>query len=329
MSEKRLEFRVGLFVFVGLVLLGALLLQFSKGLTYFRSTYDIYLNTPNVGGLQKNASVLMAGVHVGTVQGMKLGPEGTNVLVTLRLLKDYVVRRDARFVIEQSGFLGDQYVGIIPTENQKPPLRHGDIAQAEAPFNFQEFTRSASQFISRVDETVKKLNDALAEVTRLLLNPETLTNLSMTAGNMKTFSQRALSGIDELNALVATNAPALSVSASNLVLFSQHLNQFAGDARGLLSANSEGVTRTVKNIESSSESLKAVMSDLQAGKGLAGSLLNDEETAARMAQIAYNLSITTSNLNRLGLWKLLWEQKPRKTNSPQSAEPIVAPKFAE
>ena len=41
MNESRLEWKVGLFVFMGLVLLGGLLLQFSKGTTFFRSTYEI------------------------------------------------------------------------------------------------------------------------------------------------------------------------------------------------------------------------------------------------------------------------------------------------
>jgi phospholipid/cholesterol/gamma-HCH transport system substrate-binding protein len=328
MSKGRLEYKVGLFVLIGLVLLAALLLQFSKGLNYFRSTYDIYLSTPTVAGLQKNASVLMSGVQIGTVADMRLGREGTNVVLTLRILKEYVIGGDARFVIEQSGFLGDQYVGIVPQENKRPPLQHGDTATAEAPFNFQEFTRSASQFISRVDETVKKLNDALAEVSRLLLNPETLTNLSVTAANMRTFSDRALTTIDQINGMVTTNSPSLSLSASNLVLFSEQLNQFAGDARGLLATNSEDITRTVKNIESSSASLKAVLGELQAGKGLAGNLLKDEQMAARMSQITQNLSITTSNLNRLGLWKMLWQQKPPKTNSPPGTEPIFSPKFS-
>ena len=52
---------LGMLFFVGLVLLAALLLQFSKGTTFFRPTYTIYLRAANVGGLKMRASVLMAG----------------------------------------------------------------------------------------------------------------------------------------------------------------------------------------------------------------------------------------------------------------------------
>ncbi len=63
------------------------------------------------------------------------------------------------------------------------------------------------------------------------------------------------------------------------------------------------------------------MEDVQAGKGLAGSLVKNEQLAADVAQIAYNLSITTSNLNRLGLWGILWKKKvpPPPKVQPQPA----------
>lgn len=310
---------------IGLVLLGILMIQFSKGLTFFKPTYDIFLRAPTVGGLKQSAGVLMSGVQVGTVSDINLAPEGKSVTITLKIYKSFVIHRDARFVIEQSGFLGDQYVAIEPTENKLPPFENKDIAQAEAPFNLQEFTRSATGFISRIDDTLKKLDEALANVTRVLLNPETLTNLSMTAANMRNFSERALSTMDNVDSLVASNTPALHIAFSNLVVFSDQLNDFATEFRGLVATNRDDITRTVKNIEDSSESLKAVMKDVRSGKGLAGNLLTDEQMAGQVSQITSNLSITTSNLNRLGLWKMLWQHKPPKTNS-TPARALASPK---
>src|SRR5579859_1657614 len=116
MSKSRLQWKVGLFVFIGLVLLAALLLGFSKGLSLFRPTYDIYLRSANVGGLKPRASVLISGVQVGTVSDIRLAPSGKTVTITLRLYRDYQIHKDAIFAIEQSSFLGDVYVAIMPTE---------------------------------------------------------------------------------------------------------------------------------------------------------------------------------------------------------------------
>src|SRR6267154_5741894 len=106
MSKPRLEWRVGIFVVIALALLTGLMIQFSKGTTFFRKTYNIMLHASNVGGLKPRASVLMAGVQVGTVAEIRLGTRGTNVTITLRLFKQYQIYKDARFVLEQAGFLG-------------------------------------------------------------------------------------------------------------------------------------------------------------------------------------------------------------------------------
>src|SRR5580658_1355903 len=57
MDSKRLEIKVGLFVLIGLVLMGVLLIQFSKGTSVFHGTYTLRLHAANVGGLKQRASV--------------------------------------------------------------------------------------------------------------------------------------------------------------------------------------------------------------------------------------------------------------------------------
>src|SRR6266536_875229 len=110
MSKSRLEWKVGLCVFIALTMLAALLLQFSKGTNLFHPTKMILLRAGNVGGLKTRASVFMAGVQIGSVADIRLGPQGTNVTIWLKIYNEYEIHKDARFAIEQSGFLGDQYV---------------------------------------------------------------------------------------------------------------------------------------------------------------------------------------------------------------------------
>ena len=60
MNESRWAVKVGLFVLIGLVLMAALLVKFSKSGALFTPTYTIELVTRNVAGLKPGASVLMA-----------------------------------------------------------------------------------------------------------------------------------------------------------------------------------------------------------------------------------------------------------------------------
>ena len=327
MKPSRLEGKVGLFVFIGLVLLAALLIQFSKGTTFFRSTYDILLHAPTVGGLKPRAQVLMSGVQVGSVHGMRLAADGKSVTITLRIYQPFQIHKDARFVLEQSGFLGDQYVAIIPTGNKGEPLGPGGEAKAEAPLDMQELARTAAGLLVHIDSAATNVNDALTDARRSISEHAALTNLAATFDNFHAVSERSLTLVDNVDALVETNRPAIAIAASNLVFFSEQLSQSAGALRALVATNSPDIEVAVKNIESSSATLKHLLEGVQAGKGLAGKLLENEEIAANVSQIVSNLNTTTSNLNRLGLWGILWQHKPPKINAPAPQhEPMTAPK---
>ena len=311
MSKKRLEWKVGAFVVVCLTLLGLLVLNFSKGLTFFFTrTYTLRLKTTNVGGIKREAVVLMAGVPVGNVIGAELSPEGTNVTVFLKILNRYQIHGDAVFTIDSMGFLGDQYIAIIPGRNEAPVLREGAEVICREPFNFQEVARSALGFIQRIDETAKRLDSALTRVEKHVLSEESLTNLSATIANFRLVSDRALETVAGVDRVVQSNVFPVSATTSNLALFSYRLNDLATNLQQVLTANKEDLAAAVKNIESSAGMMKSLLSDVQAGKGLAGSLLKNEQLSVGVSQLVSNLTVLSSNLNRHGL---LW--KPKKTEA--------------
>jgi phospholipid/cholesterol/gamma-HCH transport system substrate-binding protein len=316
MDKSRLELKVGAFVLVGLVLVAVLLIQFSKGTSLFESTYALRLHAINVGGLKIRAGVLLAGVQVGSVSDIQLADDGKSVTILLSVYKKFKIYRDARFVIEQAGFLGDQYVSIIPTENKDRLLVDQDEINCQEPFNLQEVARSASGFINRIDDTAKKLDDSVTDLRRVVLNEQTLTNFSIALNNMRTFSEQAMGTMSGINDIITTNGSQVSLAISNTVFFSEQLKQLAGSAQETLTTNGTEIGVAVKNVESSTEVLKSLMNDIQSGKGLAGTFLQNEQLATNVQIIADNLAITTSNLNRHGLWGILWSHKPEATNAP-------------
>ena len=315
MDKSRVEIKVGLFVLVGLVLVAVSMIQFSKGTSLFRGTYELKLHAVNVGGIKKSAGVLLAGVQVGTVSEVQLADDGKSVLIRLRIYNDFKIYHDARFVIEQAGFLGDQFVSVIPTTNSLPFLENGADVPCQEPFNLQEVARSTAGFIQRIDETAKKLDASVSDLRRVVLNEQVLTNFAMAINNTRTFSEQALNTINNINALVATNADQVNLAVSNAVFFSEELMRLAGSANSLLATNGAEVSLAVNNIKDSTATLKQLLDDVQAGKGLAGTILQNGALTTNVQAIADNLSVTTSNLNRLGLWGILWSHKAPATNT--------------
>ncbi len=323
--KTRLELKVGFFVLIGLSLLAVLLIGFSKGTALFHSTYTILLHLDDVVGLQKNADVLMSGVKVGNVSAVSLAPGGKSVTINLKIHREFVVHKDATFRVEQSGFLGDQYVAIQPNENRQPPFADMDEALADPAFSIQAAARTATGFIQRLDRSVSKLDETLDRLRRLVLNEETLTNLSSTVASLRQASEKASITVNSVNSLLASNGPVLSSSSSNLLAFAQQMNQFASGLNDVLKTNSGDFHQAIQNVEDSTAQMNAILTDVRSGKGLAGSLMQDQQVSSDFSNIVNNLSITTSNLNHLGLWGVLWKKKEPPSNQPQTA-PLKSPK---
>ena len=314
-KSKRLEIKVGIFVFVGLVLMAVLLIQFSKSTSLFRGTYTVHLHATDVGGIKPRAQVLLAGVQVGDVSDIQLAPDGRSVTINLSIYKEFEIFHDARFVIQQAGFLGDQYVAIVPTANTPPMLTNNADETCDAPFDLQEVARTASGFITRIDGTAKKLDDTVSDFKRVVLTEQTLTNFAVAIANVRAVSDEAKDTVNDLNHLVATNHIKVDVAISNLVYFSHQLNGLADNADLILATNGAKITLAINNITASTKMIEGVVSNVQAGQGLAGTILQNQALATNVQAIASNLAETTRNLNQVGLWGILWAHKPNQTNS--------------
>jgi phospholipid/cholesterol/gamma-HCH transport system substrate-binding protein len=315
-----MEFKVGLFVFIGLALLAVLALLLSRGTGLFSKTIDLKLRSANVGGIKRGASVLMAGVSVGRVSSVELGSEGTNVIMHLKVLAKYNIYEDARFELEQAGFLGDQHVAIHAGKNHGRLLASGDEVVCANPFNLQETVTRAADAVTRINAATTNVDAVVTDVRRLVLNQEKLERLGTAVDHLAYLIFDARAAISNLNTLVVTNSVPLSGVVSNLQEASEALIPLTAHLIGVVTNNEDEIAIAIKNVEIASAGLTNVMHDLQTGRGTAGRLIYDEQMGTNLAAIAQNLSITSSNLNRRGLWGILWKQKEPRTNSSASGK---------
>lgn len=334
MSQSRIEIKVGLFVLVGLLLLGGLAILFSSGSAFYRNTYELRLKSGDVGGIKTGASVLMRGVKIGSVAGTTLDPDGRGVTILLKIDKQQPLLDNARFEIEQSGFLGDRFIGIYPGDHAGRRLTHGEEVQADSPFNMQEAVATATATLTKISQATTNLDAAVSDVRRLVLTEETLGKFGASLDRFAAMTAEAYAAVSRLNVLVATNSPPVTTAVSNFNSFSSQLPPLATYVQSLVQSNGVELSIAIKNLESGSATLTNLLTDVQNGHGVAGRLLRDEEMAAEVAAITRNLSITTSNLsvttsnlNRSGLWGILWSKKPVRTDP--ALQPVQSPRGAQ
>jgi phospholipid/cholesterol/gamma-HCH transport system substrate-binding protein len=312
MSKARTEWKVGIFVIIGLAFAAAIIIQFNKSAGPLTPTYRLHLQAKDVSGVIPGSSVLMAGVRIGFVEDIQLDTKDGDVTIVTKLLKKYEIHKDSIFMIKQSGFLGDQYIGVFQGKDAKHIYADGESAVCEEPFDLGEVARSTGGLIKRVDTMVGQLSNAVARVDTTLLAGETLTNLTMIVSNFRGVSERALGALTKLEDLIETNTPAFNDSLSNVQSFSLEINRVAKDLRDTIATNRTQLTASIANIEKATTKLDVLMTDINSGKGVAVKLIRDEQMAADLSLIMSNLTVLSSNINNKGLWSVFRKPKVAK-----------------
>jgi phospholipid/cholesterol/gamma-HCH transport system substrate-binding protein len=304
MEKSNPGLKVGAFALAALLLLAYIILSFAKSTTPWTSQTRITVESTEVGGLVAGAKVMMSGVQVGHVESLDLTADGKKVAVNCSILKRYRIRRDAKFEIQQSGFLGDQYVSIIPTRNEGDFLKDGEIVEAVAPFNMLEAARSAAGLLQRLDTTAAKLDAAITRVDRILLAEGALRDITNGIASFRSMAARADTTLGEVQSMVLTNAPGVGMTLSNLNAFTLSLRSIATEVGGVVEANRGSLHTTMSNLSDASADVKAFTAGLRSGQGLIAAALQDPGMRERFGMVMTNMATLSSNLSRSGIfWK--------------------------
>jgi len=137
MSERGLEFKVGLLVLVSSAILVGFI--FVLGNFSLHSGFEIQVDYGYIGALQPGAPVKVSGIKVGKIEAVdfvggkpdpRIGGQRVQVRVTA-WIEDRVrdsIRSDAEFFINTAGVLGEQYLEIVPGSDwDKPAIAPGAI----------------------------------------------------------------------------------------------------------------------------------------------------------------------------------------------------------
>ncbi|HXR08003.1 MAG TPA: MlaD family protein, partial [Candidatus Acidoferrum sp.] len=278
--------------------------------------------------LKPAADVMMAGVPVGKVVATELGLDGRSVDITVEILAKYRIREGASFHIDALGFLGDQYIEVTPAKEAAAPgppgayLTNGATVAGAAPFNMQEAVRSISDLVDQGQKTLKDMDKAIDSINNSILDKSTLSNFVAIITNFQSITADAASMATQVRGMLDTNVPTVNVVISNFAVLSQKLDAMADKLDRTISTNTGDVTAAVKNLKAASVSLHQLTDGLEAGQGLAGSLLKDEKMKERFEGMMTNISKMAEEFGAFGrrvnessLWHVLFH-KPTPTNAP-------------
>lgn len=140
-SPRSIEVKVGILILTAIGLLAAFVVI--MGGVNFQSTYPIYVDFDNPGGLQSGAPVKIAGVKVGKIseiqfRGAEVGDGAkrealVRMKVTIEKRYQKSVRENGLFYVTTQGVLGEQFLAIEPGSQDRPSLPEGAIVRGIDP----------------------------------------------------------------------------------------------------------------------------------------------------------------------------------------------------
>jgi len=110
-NKKRVEFKVGIFTIIGIVILVLAYAWFTEVLGSYKYS-SIRVQFANAGNLEIGSDVCINGVKKGRVKSIQVLQDG--VLIELRVILDFPMQSDTAFQIMESNLMGDVRVEITP-----------------------------------------------------------------------------------------------------------------------------------------------------------------------------------------------------------------------
>ena len=135
MERKSLELGVGLFLLIGILCLAYLSFRLGKVQLWSGSDYEVHADFSNVGGLNVNADVSMAGVKIGRVEDIRLKSGKATVRLSIR--KDVQLEEDVIASIKTMGIIGDKYISVSPGASDEYIKPGGIIRETQQPLDIE------------------------------------------------------------------------------------------------------------------------------------------------------------------------------------------------
>lgn len=263
--------KLGLFVFIGTVLLVIAIFLIGNKNALFSDNIYIRSYFDNVEGLRTGASVRLNGLTVGSVSNVKLMEMNQyRVEVTMRINRDVkqFIRLDSEAAIETEGIIGSKIVVITPGSKESAVIEDGGVILSQAPVNMTQIISETQGIMGYVKDLTKDLSEVLGKVNKG----------EGTMGKLINDDQMYFEAVRIVRS-----------ADTALVTMVDRLEKMSGFIIGL----GTGIEEIVGNVDSAAIDLRNLISRVEQGEGALGALIADESVYDSIKTVVNNLTKTT------------------------------------
>ncbi|MEZ4298131.1 MAG: MlaD family protein [Polyangiaceae bacterium] len=163
--KRSSDVKVGLFVFVGLIMTGLVIFLIGDERRLFSSAVSFHCKFADVQGLKEGAPIRMGGIDIGHVAAVGYGkdPLDTTIYVELSVVREEAgrVKEDSTARITTKGLLGDKMIEITKGQERNAIAPGGEIRADEADDMMGKVTGLAGKAAVTMDN-VERISSELA-----------------------------------------------------------------------------------------------------------------------------------------------------------------------
>ncbi len=281
-QKMGVEIKVGVFVFIAIILLAYLTTQITRGRMVSKDMYTVYAHFENISGLKTNSPVEIAGIDVGVVHRISL--DNNLARVGMAISPEVKIYADAQATIRTRGVLGDKFVEISPGTPQAARLEDQDVmARGIQPTDLD-------QVMARVGDIADDLRTVSRSVAHVFGGPEGEEGMREAFINLR---EAAIN----LNQMIQANTHGIEMIVANLQSFSM-------DMADISRTNRQGIKHIVENFESASREINtaliqmgSILETAEHGEGPVATLLQDRQMSEDMRRTVASLESLTRKLD--------------------------------
>jgi phospholipid/cholesterol/gamma-HCH transport system substrate-binding protein len=284
---------VGLFVFIGILILIAGILMVGNLRGTFSRKMQVVAIFDDVNGLQEGNNVWFSGVKIGSVSDISFyGQSQVAVTVNIELNAQEYIRKDAKIKTSADGLIGNKILVIYGGTTNAGVIESGDTLKVEETF-------SSEDMLNMVQENNKNL---LAITSDFKVISAGLAAGEGTIGKLL-MDESIYDKVVQTTARLDQTAAGMAEVVKTLNTFSKDLNKSGGLAHELVADTTvfPAIRATVVRLEQMVDSAAILMNNLKDmssnPNSPVGVIMQDEQAGAQLKQVIENLESSTYKLD--------------------------------
>jgi phospholipid/cholesterol/gamma-HCH transport system substrate-binding protein len=329
---------VGVFVLVGAILLGTMIVWFEGVAIFVRGGYTVYTHLDSAIGIRAGKRVHLDGIEVGEVVAVRSAePERRGVWLDLRITPGTNIPENARFVAQQSAVGGDAFMDfqtVAPAKNflkdkvridgaiippaLLPPDLVANLNEVLAPRTLEEVKAGKPH---NLVSTLAQFSVAAAAIQDEFQQPESSfrvflgkasTSTEELTKTLKIIQDTLTKPDSDLNQLLTESRKMVKGVDETLTTVRSTADTYTKAGASLMQTSDEAkkalaqFTKDAEDIGVLTKNLNTVVDNIQKGQGTMGKLMTSDELHRQLVNLVENLQKMTDNTNRL---VTLWREK--------------------